>query len=349
MFLDLIGLLWISHSCRKLSDGKRLRLALEELGPITIKFGQLLSTRKDFIPTEIAEELQLLQDQVPPFSSPTITEIVERSLGAPSETFFQQLDLEPLASASVAQVHCAQLVTGEEVVVKVIRPGVDLIIMRDIRLLKWLASLIEKHLPVGKRLRPVAVINDYEKIILDELNLVNEGANTAQLKRNFENSKTLFVPKIYWHCSCENILVMERIDGIPVSDIDELIAHKINLKKLAETGVEIFFTQVFDHSFFHADMHPGNIFVSRDNPENPQYIAIDCAIIGSLSKDDQQYLARNLLAILQRDYRKVAELHVECGWVPKDTRVHEFDIREASERDILRSFTDSTISYCRSV
>ena len=191
--------------------------------------------------------------------------------------------------------------------------------------MKWLAQLIESQTSIGKRLRPVEVVNDYEQIIFDELNLQSEAANTTQLKRNFENSSVLYVPKIYWDFTREDILVMERIHGIPVADIAALKAHDINLKVLAETGVDIFFTQVFEHNFFHADMHPGNIFVSRENPENPQYIAIDCAIIGSLSNNDQEYLAKNLLAIFRRDYRQVAELHVACGWVPADTRIHEFE------------------------
>ncbi|GIT22794.1 MAG: hypothetical protein CM1200mP40_24760 [Gammaproteobacteria bacterium] len=192
-------------------------------------------------------------------------------------------------------------------------------------MLKWVADLIENNSAIGKRLRPIEVVNDYEKIIYDELDLQSEAANTSQLRNNFEEISTLYVPKVYWDYTRKNVLVMERIHGIPVTDISELNESKIDLKKLAETGVGIFFTQVFEHNFFHADMHPGNIFVSRENPDNPQYIAIDCAIIGSLTDDDQEYLAKNLLAIFKRDYRRVAELHVECGWVPKNTKVHEFE------------------------
>ena len=325
LFLSLYGLPWIFSGNRKLAKHQRLRLALEELGPIYIKFGQLLSTRRDFLDSALADELQGLQDNVPGFHTPGIEQLVSESLGVDSNTLFSRLDLEPLASASVAQVHGAKLKSGEEVVIKVIRPGIEKTIRADIKLLKWLALHVENKIAIGKRLRPVEVINDYENIILDELDLLAEAANTSQLKRNFDGSDALFVPEIYWEYTRSNMLVMERIYGIPVSDIDALKSHGVNLKKLAETGVEIFFTQVFDHSFFHADMHPGNIFVNASDPDNPQYIAIDCAIIGSLSPADQQYLARNLLAIFKRDYRKVAELHVECGWVPKETRIIEFE------------------------
>ncbi len=325
LFLSIYGLPWVFNKVRSLPKHQRLRLALQELGPIFIKFGQLLSTRRDFLDSQLADELQGLQDSVPPFHTPGIEELVSQSLGIDSKSIFSKLSLEPLASASVAQVHSACLKNGDEVVVKVIRPGVEKTIRADIKLLKWLAVHIENNIAIGKRLRPVEVINDYEKIILEELNLLAEGANTTHLRRNFSDSDILYVPKVYWDYTRRNLLVMERIYGIPVSDIDALKSQKVNLKKLAETGVEIFFTQVFEHSFFHADMHPGNIFVNPEKPDNPQFIAIDCAIIGSLSPDDQQYLARNLLAIFQRDYRKVAELHVECGWVPKETKVIEFE------------------------
>jgi len=307
------------------NKNQRLREALEELGPIYIKFGQLLSTRRDFLDAGLADELQSLQDNVPPFHSPTVESIIEDALGAEVDELFKQLDSEPFASASVAQVHKAILPNDEEVVVKVIRPGIEKTVSDDFKLLKWVANLIESRSDIGKRLRPVEVVNDYEKIIFDELNLQAEAANTSYLRRNFENSDVLYVPKIYWDYTRKNVLVMERIHGIPVTDLDSLKESEIDLKKLAETGVDIFFTQVFEHNFFHADMHPGNIFVSRKNPQSPQYIAIDCAIIGSLSKEDQEYLAKNLLAIFKRDYRHVAELHVASGWVPKNTRIHEFE------------------------
>ena len=338
---------WALNPARKLPPELRLRRALEELGPIYIKFGQLLSTRRDFLPPELADELQGLQDKVPGFATPTIQSLVETALALPWQDTFARLDTQPLASASVAQVHSAQLLNGDEVVVKVIRPGIEKTIAEDIQVLKWIARLVERFLPDGKRLRPREVVDDYEKIILDELNLLAEGANATQLRRNFENSPQLYVPKVYWEFSRSNMLVSERIYGTPVADIAALNARNVNLKKLAETGVEIFFTQVFNHSFFHADMHPGNIFVALHSPENPQYIAIDCAIIGSLSRDDQQYLARNLLAIFKRDYRKVAELHVECGWVPKDTKVHEFEsaMRAVCEPVFEKPLKDISFGY----
>ena len=316
---------WLLSKHRHGNKNQRLREAMEELGPIYIKFGQLLSTRRDFLDIELADELQSLQDNVPPFSVPGIEEIIEQALDSKVSEVFSELETTPFASASVAQVHKATLLNDDEVVVKVLRPGIENTIADDLKLLKWLAELIETRTNIGKRLRPIEVVNDYEKIIFDELDLLAEAANTSQLKRNFENSAVLYVPKVYWDYTRKNVLVMERIHGIPVADVDSLRSHNIDLKKLAETGVDIFFTQVFEHNFFHADMHPGNIFVARDKPDSPQYIAIDCAIIGSLTDDDQEYLARNLLAIFQRDYRKVAELHVECGWVPKTTKVHEFE------------------------
>ena len=324
-FILPLRLPWLFAPHRNDSRNRRLRLAMEELGPIYIKFGQLLSTRRDFLNSELAEELQSLQDNVPPFSEPSIEAIIKDSLGVESSTIFKELEPTPFASASVAQVHKAILLSGEEVVVKVRRPGIEKTVSEDVRLLKWAARLIEKRTAIGRRLHPVEVVNDYETVIFDELDLQAEGANTTQLKRNFEESQLLYVPSVYWDYSRNNILVLERIHGIPVSNIDSLLAYGIDLKQLAETGVNIFFTQVFEHNFFHADMHPGNIFVSREHARNPQYIAIDCAIIGSLSDADQEYLAQNLLAIFKRDYRRVAELHVRCGWVPPQTRVNEFE------------------------
>ena len=303
----------------------RLRLALEELGPIYIKLGQLISTRRDFLDPELADELQKLQDNVPPFPMPPIETVVAAALGAPAEEFFKSIDSEPLASASIAQVYGALLLDGSDVIIKVVRPGIEDVVKADIRLLKRLARLIEGVSQLGRRLRPIEVIADYEKIILDELNLQSEAANTTQLRRNFDGSTELYVPKIYWEYTRSKLLVMERIDGIPVANIDDLNAHGVNLKHLAETGVNIFFTQVFEHNFFHADMHPGNIFVAKTDTSIPKYIAIDCAIIGSLTDSDQDYLAKNLLAIFKQDYRRVAELHVACGWVPPTTRVHEFE------------------------
>ena len=308
-----------------LNRGQRLRLVLEELGPIFIKFGQLLSTRRDMVPEDIADELASLQDNVPPFGEEAARTLIENALGDSIDNLFATFSMTPLASASVAQVHTATLPGGEEVVVKVVRPGIEKIIAQDIALLKGVAEFVEHNIDLGKRLRAVEVVQDYEYIIHDELNLMSEGANATQLARNFENSELLYVPKVYWDYTRNNVLVTERIYGIPVSRVAELQAAGIDLKILAERGVEIFFTQVFHHSFFHADMHPGNVYVSSEHPERPQYIALDCAIIGTLSRDDQYYLAKNLLAIFKRDYRRVAELHVECGWVPPDTPVNAFE------------------------
>lgn len=305
--------------------GRRLRQALEALGPVFIKFGQVLSTRRDLLPRDIADELALLQDQVSPFDSAQATQLIETALGQPVATLFRDFETEPMASASVAQVHRATLHGGEEVVVKVLRPGIEVTIRQDLALMRTLAGLVQRFVPQGYRLRPREVVADYETTILDELDLQREAANAAQLRRNFENSELLYVPQVYWDYTRRNVMVMERIHGIPVTDMERLNARGTDLKLLAERGVEIFFTQVFRDSFFHADMHPGNIFVDASDPDKPSYIGIDCAIIGSLSDFDQYYLARNLLAIFQRNYRECAELHVECGWVPPGTRAHEFE------------------------
>ena len=311
----------------------RVRHALEDLGPIFIKFGQTLSTRRDLLPPDFATELARLQDDVPSFSSKESVAIIEKALGRPVGDVFAQFDPEPMASASVAQVHAAELKNGREVVVKVLRPGIDKIIRRDIELLYILARMAARYWPEGKRLRPVEVVQEYEKTIFDELDLMREAANASQLKRNFEGSSMLYVPGIEWDYTSKNVMVMERIHGIPVGDFDELRRQGISMQALAERGVEIFFAQVFKHNFFHADMHPGNIFVNPDNPEAPQYIAVDFGIIGSLSPSDQRYLAENFYAFFRRDYRRVAELHIESGWVPASTPVGDFEsaIRTVSE------------------
>ena len=304
--------------------GERLRCALEELGPIFIKFGQLLSTRPDLVPADICAEIVQLQDNVPAFSPELFKSIVETELGGNIEDAFAKFDRQPLASASIAQIHSAQLNDGKQVVVKAVRPHIEKTISQDIALLYSLAKFIAKYSADGARLRPVEVVEDYQKVILGELNLQAEGANTSLLRHNFADSSLLYVPEVYWPYSNKNLLVMERISGIPVTNIEDLQAAGVNFKNLAERGVEIFFTQVFEHNFFHADMHPGNIFVDASNPQQPNYIAIDCAIMGSLSRDDQFYMARNLLAIFKRDYTQVAELHVRSGWVPKDTSIADF-------------------------
>ncbi len=299
----------------------RLREFLEELGPIFVKFGQLLSTRPDLIPPDIAKELLLLQDSVPPFCSKEFKNILESSLGSSVEDIFKSYESEPMASASIAQVHAAKLKNGQDIVIKVVRPGIEDVIKKDLKLLYAIASLIERFGEDTKRLHPIEVVKEYENTIMGELDLKAEGANASVLKSNFEESDLLYIPRIYWEFSSKNVLVMDRIVGIPVTDVKKLKSLNVDFKLLAERGVEIFFTQVLHHNFFHADMHPGNIFVDASNPRSPTYIGIDCAIIGSLSNEDQYYIARNLLAIFQRDYQLVAELHIQSGWVPKNTSV----------------------------
>jgi ubiquinone biosynthesis protein len=316
---------WRLNPVPDLSRGARLRKALEELGPVFIKFGQMLSTRRDLLPEDIADELAKLQDDVPPFPESQSVAIIEEALGKPVAELYANFEASPMASASVAQVHAARLHSGEEVVVKVVRPDIEPVIRQDIALMFTLAKLVNRYAPDGKRLRPLEVVRDYELIILDELDLAREAANASQLRRNFEDGKLVYVPQVYWDYTRREVFTMERIYGIPVTDMKVLREKKVDLKLLAERGVEIFFTQVLRDSFFHADMHPGNIFVDATDPADPTYIAVDCAIIGALSESDQYYLARNLLGIFQRDYREVAQLHVECGWVPADTRVQDFE------------------------
>lgn len=301
--------------------GMRIRLALEELGPIFVKFGQMLSTRRDLIPDDIAVELTKLQDRVPPFPGAESRAIIESALGQSVAELFAHFEETPHASASIAQVHLARLHDGREVVVKVVRPNILEVIARDIGLLYVVAGLAEHYWSEGRRLRPREVVREYEKTILDELDLLREAANASQLRRNFQESTLLYVPEVYWPYSRRQVMVMERIHGIPIGDIAALKQQGIDLKQLSERGVEIFFTQVFRHSFFHADMHPGNIFVSPQG----QYIAVDFGIMGTLNPVDQRYLAENFLAFFRRDYRRVAELHVLSGWVPEGTRVDEFE------------------------
>ena len=339
--LRLSPLQWLPRCDVQFSRGMRMRLALEQLGPVFVKFGQLLSTRPDLVPQDIVCELDRLQDRVPPFASDEFVAIVEAALGKKISEAFFSFERDPLASASVAQVHCAVLPSGEEVVVKVIRAGIAATIEKDLSLMELLAQLAERFVPDGRRLRPVEVVQDYRRTIFDELNLQREAANAAQLRRNFDQSPMLYVPKVYWDYCRQQVMVMERIRGIPVTDIAALNAQGTDMKLLAHRGVEIFFTQVFDHNFFHADMHPGNIFVSTQHPSRPQYIAIDCAIVGSLSRDDQYYLARNLLAIFQRDYHQVAQLHIECGWVPPHTRAADF---ESAIRTVCEPIFEKPIS-----
>jgi ubiquinone biosynthesis protein len=317
--------LYPKSSDRQAPLGVRLRDALIELGPIFVKFGQAISTRRDLLPPDIADELAKLQDQVPPFPSEQVVDILNEAYGKPVQEVFAHFDMEPLAAASIAQVHVVELQDGSEAIVKVLRPGVRGLIERDLDILYALAGLADKYWETGKRLRPLEVVAEYEKTVLDELDLMREGANTAQLKRNFEGSDLLYVPEVYWEYSRPEVLVQERIHGVPISDMDTLRAANTNIQLLAENGVEIFFTQVFRHNFFHADMHPGNIFVQIDNPEKPRYAAVDFGIVGTLSPTDQQYLAGNFLAFFDRDYHKIAKLHLDSGWVPPDTRIDELE------------------------
>ncbi|KGF63959.1 MULTISPECIES: ubiquinone biosynthesis regulatory protein kinase UbiB [Pseudomonas] len=316
---------WLPRRKNELTRGARLRLALQDLGPIFIKFGQLLSTRRDLLPEDVADELMMLQDRVPPFDSAKAVALIESQLGAKISEVFSRFDIAPLASASVAQVHAARLKTGEEVVVKVVRPGLKPIIGSDLAWLFILAKIAERVSADARLLHPVDVVADYEKTIYDELDLLREAANSSQLRRNFEGSNMLYVPQVYWDWCRPKVLVMERIYGVQVTDLATLADQRTDMKKLAERGVELFFTQVFRDSFFHADMHPGNIFVSTVAPWDPQYIAIDCGIVGSLTPEDQDYLARNLFAFFKRDYRRVAQLHIDSGWVPAETKLNEFE------------------------
>ena len=303
------------------SRGVRIRRALEDLGPIYVKFGQALSTRKDILPDDISDELVKLQDRVPPFANEIARSIIEKELGMSIAEAFAEFDPAPLASASVAQVHTAMLHTGEKVIVKVLRPDIEERIRSDIGLLYELARFAERFWSDARRLRAMDVVAEFERSTLDELDLVREAANAAKLRRNFENSELIYIPEIYWEFTRQKVMVMERIYGIPVGEIEQLKAAGANFKVLAERGVEIFFTQVFRDNFFHADMHPGNIFVELPD----KYIAVDFGIVGSLSLSDQRYLAENFLAFFNRDYRKVAEMHVESGWVPRSTRIEEFE------------------------
>ncbi len=325
--LRLLGLInpfnWFRSS--RLSQGQRLRLCIESLGPIFIKFGQLLATRRDLLPDDIVDELEKLLDQVPPFPLIQARAIVEQQLGMPIDQAFASFDDDVMASASIAQVYRAQLNSGEDVVVKIVRPNIEQLIRQDIEVLNLLAGMADRYWDEAKRVKPLQIVREFEKTLFNELDLVREAANANELRRHFEDSNDLYVPKVYWDYCRSRVMVIERIDGIPVSDIEQLKAHNIDLEVLSRKGVEVFFTQVFINNYFHADMHPGNIFVSRENPEDPKYIAIDFGIMGSLSTQDQRYLAENFVAFFNRDYRRVAELHVDSGWVDRDTRIDEFE------------------------
>ncbi|STQ74443.1 ubiquinone biosynthesis regulatory protein kinase UbiB [Grimontia hollisae] len=319
-------LFWMKNRHPEKPLGERLRLALQELGPVWIKFGQMMSTRRDLFPPAIADQLAMLQDQVEPFDGKLAKAQMEKALGGPLENWFDNFSETPLASASIAQVHTATLKeNGREVVLKVIRPDILPVIQADIKLMYRMARIVARFLPEARRLKPVEVVREYEKTLLDELDLMREAANAIQLRRNFENDHILYVPEVFSDYCRQSLMVSERIYGIQVSDIEGLKANGTDLKLLAERGVQVFFTQVFRDSFFHADMHPGNVFVSYDHPKDPQWIGLDCGIVGTLNREDKRYLAENFLAFFNRDYRKVAELHVDSGWVPHDTNIDEFE------------------------
>lgn len=322
---------WTSD--KKLTRGERIRLAIEDLGPIFVKAGQILSTRRDLLPDDIANELAKLQDRVPPFSGKKARAIIENALSSQISDVFTEFDSTALASASIAQVHTATLQSGEMVAIKVLRPNIRKMIERDIDLLTSLAKIAEHYWQNARHFKPKEIVKEIAQTLFDELDLLREGANASQLRRNFANTDLLYIPKIFWEYSRANVLVMERIHGIPIHDIARLKHAGINMKKLAERGIEIFFTQVFRDSFFHADLHPGNIFVSDKDPENPNYIAVDFGIVGSLNHSDQRYIAENMIAFFKRDYQRVAELHIACGWLPPDTRIDQFEgaIRSVSE------------------
>jgi len=319
---------WLSNQHKDKSQATRIRLCLEQLGPVFIKFGQMLSTRRDLLSDDIANELAQLQDNVPAFPGEEAMALISDNLNCPIEQIFSDFDVTPLASASIAQVHTATLKeNNQEIVIKVIRPNIQSIILSDTDLMDTFARILTKALPeFAQRLRPIEVVEEYKRTIINELDMQIESANSEILRNNFIDSDSLYIPKIYPQHCYKNMLVMERIYGIPVANVDELKAQGTDLKLLAERGVEVFFTQVFRDSFFHADMHPGNVFVSRQNPSSPKYIGIDCGIIGTLSKDDQRYLAENFVAFFNGDYRKVATLHIDSGWVPADTNVEEFEL-----------------------
>ncbi|NQZ80107.1 MAG: ubiquinone biosynthesis regulatory protein kinase UbiB [Colwellia sp.] len=331
--LARLSLFWLRNKHKDKKRAQRFRLAIESLGPVFIKFGQMLSTRRDLLPTDFADELALLQDQVSAFDGELAKQLIIEAIG--EDVFakhFVDFDEVPLASASIAQVHTVTLIEDDvekKAVIKVLRPGINKTILADIKVMSMFAGIVSRWLPDGKRLRPKEVVEEYRKTILDELDLNREAGNAIQLKRNFSqgsvSDKVLYIPEIYSEYSHKNVLVMERIYGIGVGEIDTLQQLGVDMKLLAERGVEVFFTQVFRDSFFHADMHPGNVFVDATNPADPTWIAIDCGIVGTLNREDKRYLAENFVAFFNRDYRKVAQLHVDSGWVPSQTSVDEFE------------------------
>lgn len=336
-----------SRSNQTLQRGERLNLALTELGPIFVKLGQMLSTRRDLLDEDLANSLAKLQDSVAPFSNAVAKQIVEKALGQSIDEMFKEFDTSPMASASVAQVHGATLIDGSQVVVKIIRPGILKQILADLKLLKAMANWFEAHSEIGRRIHPTQIVADYEASLFNELDLRVEAANTTQLKSNFENSSLLYVPNIYWELCREHVMVQERIFGTPIGQVELLIDQGVDMKVLAHRGVEIFFTQVFRDSYFHADMHPGNIFVDTSNTAEPTYIAIDCGIMGTLNESDKRYLAQNFVAFFKRDYRKIAELHVQSGWVSSAVSIEEFEsaIRTACEPIFGKSLNEISFGH----
>jgi ubiquinone biosynthesis protein len=333
----------------ELPRGARIRLALQELGPIYVKFGQILSTRRDLLPPDIAEELAGLQDAVAPFPSDQARAIIEAQLKQPVTELFAEFETDPLASASIAQVHGARLQTGEDVVVKVVRPGIEDQIQRDLTLLKSLGALVRRYHPEGDRIRPDDIVKEFGRVIHDELDMQSEAANASLIRRNFEDSAELYIPSIYWQLTASRVLVMERVSGVPIRDVAELKRLNVDLEKLARRGVRLFYTQVFRDNLFHADMHPGNILVDASNPDDPTLIALDFGIVGSLTPTDLYYIGENFLAIFNREYRRVAELHIEAGWVPPDTRIDELEAatRTVCEPAFTRPLED--VSFAETV
>ena len=321
--------------------GQRLREALERLGPIFVKFGQVLSTRRDLLPADIATELARLQDRVPPFPAAVAVATIERAFGRPVTGLFESFEREPVASASIAQVHFATLSGGREVAVKVLRPGMLPVIEKDLSLMRTMAGWVERLSADGKRLKPREVVAEFDKYLHDELDLVREAANAAQLRRNMQDLGLVLIPEMFWDLCHSDVIVMERMTGVPISRIDELRARGVDLKRLARDGVTIFFTQVFRDGFFHADMHPGNIQVSTEPATFGRYISLDFGIVGTLTEFDKEYLAQNFTAFFRRDYKRVAELHIESGWVPPETRVDEL---EAAVRTVCEPYFDRPLS-----